>query len=77
LFCADIFLEILDIISILHFTFYAGGFPALLITGQKPILKSKQGAFQIVNIVEMFRPITKFTKQVGVHLWTNFAILGT
>ncbi len=37
-----------------------------MITGQKPILKSKQGAFQIVNIVEMMQPITKYTKQI-VH----------
>ena len=41
-----------------------GAFPTLFITGQKPIMKSKQGAFQIVDIVEMMRPITKFTKQV-------------
>ena len=38
----------------------------LMITGQKPIKKSKQGRFQIVDIVEMMRPLTKFTKQV-VH----------
>ncbi|KAK9840915.1 hypothetical protein WJX81_000140 [Elliptochloris bilobata] len=41
-----------------------GGFPTLLITGQKPVLKSKQGAFQIVNSVEMFKPLSKFTKQL-------------
>ncbi|BDA51294.1 probable lactaldehyde dehydrogenase at C-terminar half [Coccomyxa sp. Obi] len=40
-----------------------GGFPALFITGQKPILKSKQGAFQIVDIVSLLRPITKYAKQ--------------
>ncbi len=27
------------------------------------MLKSKQGAFQIINSVEMFKPISKFTKQ--------------
>lgn len=27
------------------------------------MLKSKQGAFQIVNSVEMFKPLSKFTKQ--------------
>lgn len=43
-----------------------GGMPALFITGQKPILKSKQGQFQIINTVEMMRPITKFSKQI-VH----------
>lgn len=36
----------------------------LLITGQKPIHKSKQGAFQIVDIVALFHPITKLTKQI-------------
>lgn len=43
-----------------------GGMPMMMITGQKPIKKSKQGRFQIVDIVNMMRPITKFTKQV-VH----------
>ena len=43
-----------------------GGMPMLMITGQKPIKESKQGQFQIVDIVDMMRPITKFTKQV-VH----------
>lgn len=41
-----------------------GGMPMMMITGQKPIKKSKQGKFQIVDIVEMMRPITKFTKQI-------------
>ncbi|NOX47944.1 MAG: acetolactate synthase large subunit [Chlorobi bacterium] len=41
-----------------------GAMPMLLITGQKPIKKSKQGRFQIVDIVDMMRPITKFTKQI-------------
>ncbi|MBT4936699.1 acetolactate synthase large subunit [Candidatus Peregrinibacteria bacterium] len=41
-----------------------GGMPILMITGQKPIKKSKQGAFQIVDIVEMMKPLTKFTKQI-------------
>ncbi|MFW5450594.1 MAG: acetolactate synthase large subunit [Methylophagaceae bacterium] len=43
-----------------------GGMPMMMITGQKPIKESKQGQFQIVDIVTMMRPITKFTKQV-VH----------
>lgn len=30
-----------------------------MITGQKPIRKSKQGSFQIVDIVEYMRPMTK------------------
>jgi acetolactate synthase-1/2/3 large subunit len=43
-----------------------GGMPMMMITGQKPIKTSKQGRFQIVDVVNMMRPITKFTKQV-VH----------
>ena len=43
-----------------------GGMPMLMITGQKPIKASKQGQFQIIDVVNMMRPITKFTKQV-VH----------
>lgn len=41
-----------------------GGFPLLLITGQKPIKKSKQGQFQIIDVVSMMRPLTKYTKQI-------------
>ncbi len=38
----------------------------LFITGQKPILKSKQGAFQIVDIVKLFHNVTKFCKQASL-----------
>ena len=38
--------------------------PMLMITGQKPIKSSKQGQFQIVDIVEMMRPLTKYTHQI-------------
>lgn len=41
-----------------------GAMPLMMITGQKPIKKSKQGRFQIVDIVDLFRPITKYTRQV-------------
>jgi len=41
-----------------------GAMPMLMITGQKPIKKSKQGRFQIVNIVELMKPITKYTRQI-------------
>ncbi len=41
-----------------------GGMPMLMITGQKPIKKSKQGRFQIIDIVRMMRPMTKYSKQV-------------
>lgn len=41
-----------------------GGMPLVMITGQKPIKKSKQGQFQIVDVVGMMRPLTKFTHQI-------------
>lgn len=41
-----------------------GGMPMMLITGQKPIKSSKQGRFQILDVVDMMRPVTKFTRQV-------------
>jgi len=41
-----------------------GAFPMVMITGQKPIKVSKQGQFQILNVVEMMRPLTKYTKQI-------------
>ena len=41
-----------------------GAMPMLMITGQKPIKTSKQGRFQVIDIVDMMRPITKFTNQV-------------
>ena len=36
-----------------------------MITGQKPIKKSKQGRFQILDVVSMMGPITKFTHQMA------------
>ncbi|MBT3345540.1 MAG: acetolactate synthase large subunit [Gemmatimonadetes bacterium] len=41
-----------------------GAMPMLMITGQKPIKTSKQGRFQIVDIVEMMKPLTKYTHQI-------------
>jgi acetolactate synthase-1/2/3 large subunit len=41
-----------------------GGMPMLMITGQKPVKVSKQGHFQIVDIVDMMKPLTKFTRQI-------------
>ena len=41
-----------------------GGMPVVFITGQKPIKKSKQGRFQILNVVRMMEPLTKYTKQI-------------
>ena len=41
-----------------------GGFPVLFITGQKPIKKSKQGRFQIIDVLGMMRPITKYAQLI-------------
>lgn len=41
-----------------------GGMPVMFITGQKPIKSSKQGRFQIVDIVGMMKPITQYTRQI-------------
>jgi acetolactate synthase-1/2/3 large subunit len=42
---------------------YLGGMPMLMITGQKPIKKSKQGRFQILDVCGMMAPLTKYTHQ--------------
>lgn len=41
-----------------------GAMPMMMITGQKPIKSSKQGQFQIVDVVDMMRPLTKYTQQI-------------
>jgi acetolactate synthase I/II/III large subunit len=41
-----------------------GGMPMMMITGQKPVKSSKQGQFQIVDIVDLMDPITKHTHQI-------------
>ncbi len=41
-----------------------GGMPMMMITGQKPVKKSKQGRFQILDVVEMMKPITKYAHQI-------------
>lgn len=41
-----------------------GAMPMLMITGQKPIKVSKQGHFQIVDVVDMMHPLTKYTRQI-------------
>jgi acetolactate synthase I/II/III large subunit len=41
-----------------------GGMPMVMITGQKPVRESKQGAFQILDVVGMMEPLTKFTHRV-------------
>src|SRR6201989_1301710 len=42
-----------------------GGMPMMMITGQKPIKKSKQGRFQILDVVDMMRPLTKSPHQLA------------
>jgi acetolactate synthase-1/2/3 large subunit len=42
-----------------------GGMPMLTITGQKPIKHSKQGRFQILDVVAMMHPVTKFAHQLA------------
>jgi acetolactate synthase I/II/III large subunit len=41
-----------------------GAMPMVLITGQKPIRQSRQGHFQIVDIVGTMRPLTKQSQQI-------------
>lgn len=41
-----------------------GGMPLIVITGQKPQNKSKQGAFQIIDVVGMMKPVTKFATSI-------------
>lgn len=41
-----------------------GAMPLLVITGQKPIRKSKQGKFQIIDVVHMMSPLTKFSETI-------------
>jgi acetolactate synthase I/II/III large subunit len=41
-----------------------GGLPVIVITGQKPIKKSKQGQFQIIDVVAMMKPITKYATSI-------------
>jgi len=41
-----------------------GAMPMVMLAGQKPIRESKQGRFQIVDVVDLMRPITKYSEQV-------------
>ena len=42
-----------------------GGMPMVMLTGQKPIKSSKQGQFQLLDIVDMMTPLTKYTRQIA------------
>lgn len=44
---------------------FLGGMPMMMITGQKPIKKSKQGRFQILDVCGMMAPLTKYTHQLA------------
>src|SRR6201998_4708817 len=41
-----------------------GAMPMIMITGQKGILSSRQGRFQIVDIVAAMKPLTKLSRQI-------------
>ncbi|MCP4523646.1 MAG: acetolactate synthase large subunit [Candidatus Gracilibacteria bacterium] len=41
-----------------------GGMPLIVITGQKPQNQSKQGAFQIIDVVSMMKPVTKLSMSI-------------
>jgi len=41
-----------------------GEMPLIIITGQKPIKHSKQGAFQVIDAVSTFTPLTKWATQL-------------
>ncbi len=41
-----------------------GAMPMVMLAGQKPIRKSKQGRFQIVDVVGLMTPSTKFSGQI-------------
>jgi len=42
-----------------------GAMPMLMITGQKPIRSGLQGEFQLVDVVDMMQPLTKYTRQIA------------
>jgi acetolactate synthase-1/2/3 large subunit len=41
-----------------------GAMPMIMISGQKGIMKSRQAGFQIVDVVSVFRPLTKMSRQI-------------
>jgi acetolactate synthase-1/2/3 large subunit len=45
---------------------HLGAMPMIMITGQKPIHRSQQARFQIVDVVATMKPLTKFSRQI-VH----------
>lgn len=45
---------------------HLGAMPVVFITGQKPLQNRKQAAFQVIDVVNMMRPVTKMSQQVSV-----------
>ncbi len=45
---------------------YLGGMPIMMVTGQKPIKKPKQGRFQNIDVCGMMVPITRYTHQFAL-----------
>jgi acetolactate synthase-1/2/3 large subunit len=43
---------------------HLGAMPMIMITGQKPIHRSQQARFQIVDMVATMKPLTKFSRQI-------------
>ncbi|GBG27282.1 Aldehyde dehydrogenase [Hondaea fermentalgiana] len=43
---------------------HLGGMPCVFLTGQKGIRSTKQAEFQIVDIVSMYQPLTKYAKTI-------------
>ncbi|MGB0513339.1 MAG: acetolactate synthase large subunit [Wenzhouxiangellaceae bacterium] len=41
-----------------------GAMPMVMITGQKPIKTSKQGHFQILDMVDLMQPVTHYSRQI-------------
>ncbi len=42
-----------------------GAMPMIMLGGQKPIRKSKQGRFQLVDVIGLMKPITKYSEQIS------------
>ena len=43
---------------------FLAGIPLLILTGQKPVRHSKQGQFQVIDVVDHFHSITKYSRSV-------------
>ncbi|MEE8528562.1 MAG: thiamine pyrophosphate-binding protein, partial [Gammaproteobacteria bacterium] len=43
---------------------YLAAMPMLVLTGQKAVLDNRQGQYQVVDVVDVMRPITKFAAKV-------------